>query len=158
LIDDPLKPEEALSDAQRKTANEWFDHASAIRQISGSPDQIAATERSTERWMRVSYTQWEAWLALYHRKLSLIARATETAEREPQYRPTGDSRSAQDAHVAHLKEVERYPGCTFAGADSLVKYVLGSAVLDLLVRTYAERSGVSGCAPVTPTSSNPQAL
>jgi len=108
--------------------------------------------------MRVSYTQWEAWLALYHRKLSLIARATETAEREPQYRPTGDSRSAQDAHVAHLKEVERYPGCTFAGADSLVKYVLGSAVLDLLVRTYAERSGVSGCAPVTPTSSNPQAL
>ena len=26
LIDDPLKPEEALSDAQRKSANEWFDH------------------------------------------------------------------------------------------------------------------------------------
>jgi predicted phage terminase large subunit-like protein len=26
LIDDPLKPEEALSDVQRKTANEWFDH------------------------------------------------------------------------------------------------------------------------------------
>ncbi|MGC1885932.1 MAG: hypothetical protein WA709_07525 [Stellaceae bacterium] len=26
LIDDPLKPEEALSDAQRKTANDWFDH------------------------------------------------------------------------------------------------------------------------------------
>ena len=125
MIDDPLKPEEALSDAQRKTANEWFDHASAIRQISGSPDQIAATERSTERWMRVSYTQWEAWLALYHRKLSLIARATETAEREPQYRPTDNSRSAQDAHVAHLKEVERYPGCTFAGADSLVKICLG---------------------------------
>src|SRR6202008_3818519 len=26
LIDDPLKPEEALSDAQRKAANEWHDH------------------------------------------------------------------------------------------------------------------------------------
>src|SRR6516225_5171712 len=26
LIDDPLKPEEALSQAQRKAANEWFDH------------------------------------------------------------------------------------------------------------------------------------
>jgi predicted phage terminase large subunit-like protein len=26
LIDDPLKPEEALSEAQRKTANEWYDH------------------------------------------------------------------------------------------------------------------------------------
>ena len=26
VIDDPLKPEEALSDAQRKAANEWYDH------------------------------------------------------------------------------------------------------------------------------------
>jgi predicted phage terminase large subunit-like protein len=26
LIDDPLKPEEALSEAQRRTANDWFDH------------------------------------------------------------------------------------------------------------------------------------
>ena len=26
LIDDPLKPEEALSDARRRAANEWFDH------------------------------------------------------------------------------------------------------------------------------------
>jgi hypothetical protein len=26
LIDDPLKPEEALSEAQRKSANEWFNH------------------------------------------------------------------------------------------------------------------------------------
>ena len=26
VIDDPLKPEEALSDTQRKTSNEWFDH------------------------------------------------------------------------------------------------------------------------------------
>ena len=27
LMDDPLKPEEALSDAQRQAANEWFDHS-----------------------------------------------------------------------------------------------------------------------------------
>src|SRR5438477_3954696 len=26
IIDDPLKPEEALSQAQRQTANEWYDH------------------------------------------------------------------------------------------------------------------------------------
>jgi hypothetical protein len=26
LIDDPLKPDEALSDAQRKAANDWFSH------------------------------------------------------------------------------------------------------------------------------------
>src|SRR5215467_13148317 len=26
IIDDPLKPEEALSDAQRQAANDWYDH------------------------------------------------------------------------------------------------------------------------------------
>src|SRR3954469_20610112 len=26
VIDDPLKPEEALSEAQRRAANEWYDH------------------------------------------------------------------------------------------------------------------------------------
>jgi hypothetical protein len=26
IIDDPLKPEEALSEAQRQAANEWYDH------------------------------------------------------------------------------------------------------------------------------------
>ena len=26
IIDDPLKPEEALSEAHRRGANEWFDH------------------------------------------------------------------------------------------------------------------------------------
>jgi predicted phage terminase large subunit-like protein len=32
LIDDPLKPEEALSDARRRAANEWFDHTLYSRQ------------------------------------------------------------------------------------------------------------------------------
>jgi predicted phage terminase large subunit-like protein len=32
LIDDPLKPEEALSDAQRQVANEWYDHTLYSRQ------------------------------------------------------------------------------------------------------------------------------
>ena len=26
IVDDPLKPEEALSDTQRKAVNDWFDH------------------------------------------------------------------------------------------------------------------------------------
>jgi hypothetical protein len=26
VIDDPLKPDEALSDTQRQAANEWYDH------------------------------------------------------------------------------------------------------------------------------------
>ena len=89
----------------------------------------------------VSFTQWEAWLALYHGKLLLIARAAETAERGPQYAPTDASSTAQAAHLAALKAVERYPGCTFTSPDSLAKYVLGGAILDLLVQAYAEEVG-----------------
>jgi hypothetical protein len=32
LIDDPLKPKEALSDAQRQAANDWYDHTLHSRQ------------------------------------------------------------------------------------------------------------------------------
>src|SRR5229473_1006683 len=32
LIDDPLKPEEALSDARRQATNEWYDHTLYSRQ------------------------------------------------------------------------------------------------------------------------------
>jgi NAD(P)-dependent dehydrogenase (short-subunit alcohol dehydrogenase family) len=32
LIDDPLKPEEALSETQRQAANDWFDHTLYSRQ------------------------------------------------------------------------------------------------------------------------------
>jgi hypothetical protein len=48
----------------------------------------------------VPYTQWEAWLALYHGKLLFIARAAETAVHEPKYEPTDASRAAQGAHLA----------------------------------------------------------
>jgi hypothetical protein len=44
----------------------------------------------------VSYTQWEAWLALYHDKRLFIAEAADGAERGPKYAPTvarGASRS-----------------------------------------------------------------
>ena len=80
-------------------------------------------------------------MALYHDKHLFIARAAETAERGPRYAPTDDSRTSQDAHLTRLRAAERYPGCTFTSPDSLAKYVLGSAILDLLVRAYAEEVG-----------------
>ena len=31
IIDDPLKPDEALSEVQRKSVNEWYDHSLLTR-------------------------------------------------------------------------------------------------------------------------------
>ena len=80
----------------------------------------------------VSYTQWEAWLALYHGRLLFIAKAADSAERGPKYKPTDASRAAQAAHLARLKAMDRYPGCTFTSPDNLAKHILSSAILDLL--------------------------
>jgi tetratricopeptide (TPR) repeat protein len=103
-------------------------------------DKLPPLGEALKNGIDVSYTQWEAWLALYHDKLLLIAKAANTAERGRKYAPTGDSCAAQAAHLARLRSVERYPGCTFTSADNLAKYVLGGAILDLLVEAYAEES------------------
>ncbi len=86
----------------------------------------------------VTYTQWEAWLALYHRKKLLIAKAKKRAPRGKKYAPTDATRASQAAHLARLEAAERYVGCEFSTRDELAKYVYSSVVLDLLVLQYAE--------------------
>ncbi len=86
----------------------------------------------------ISYTQWEAWLALYHGKLLLIAKAADAAERGPAYARPGDKGAAQIRHLSRLEAVKRYPGCTFASPADLAKHIAYTAILDLLVKDYAE--------------------
>src|SRR5262245_51123930 len=84
----------------------------------------------------VSYTQWEAWLALYHDKRLFIAAARDGAERGPGYAPTEASRAAQAAHLAGLREAGRYPGHTFTSPGDLAKHIAYTGILDLLVQAY----------------------
>jgi len=86
----------------------------------------------------VSYTQWEAWLALYHNKVLLIAKAGDTAERGPNHAPTDGSRAAQAAHLARLKAVRRFPGCTFTSPADLAKHIAYTVILDQLAKERAE--------------------
>jgi hypothetical protein len=88
----------------------------------------------------ISYTQWEAWLALYHGKLLLIAKAADDAERGPAYARPGDKGAAQIKHLSRLEAVRRYPGCTFASPADLAKHIAYTAILDLLVKDYAEQA------------------
>ena len=87
---------------------------------------------------RLSYTQWEAWLALYHGKRLLIAKGAPDAPRGEGFAPTDASQGAQAEHLSRLAAVKRFPGCVFTSADNLAKYVFSSAILDLLVHAYAE--------------------
>lgn len=87
----------------------------------------------------LSYTQCEAWLALYHGKRLIIAVPTEGAPRDARYQLIPDQRSAQQAHLQRLKQVERYP-IYFESPDQLALEVLSSKVLeDLLAAGPARR-------------------
>jgi hypothetical protein len=63
----------------------------AISLLAKYPDlanKLPALGVALKNDIAVYYTQWEAWLALYHGKCLLIAKAAETAERGPNYAPT----------------------------------------------------------------------
>lgn len=80
---------------------------------------------------QLSYTQWEAWLALYHRRLLIIAVPAADAARDAPCLDDGQ-RAAQQAHLARLAQVERFPGITFRNADRLAVEVLRSGLQDIL--------------------------
>jgi tetratricopeptide (TPR) repeat protein len=81
----------------------------------------------------LSYTQWEAWLALWHGKKLYIATPQATAPRDGAYRCIPEQQALQQAHLARLRGVARYPGTEFSGQEHLAAEVLRSFVLDLLV-------------------------
>jgi hypothetical protein len=50
----------------------------------------------------ISYTQWEAWLAIYHEKRLVIAKAADNAPRGPDYARTSQSLKSQQDHLQRL--------------------------------------------------------
>ncbi len=79
------------------------------------------------------YTQWEAWLALHHGKRLIIAAPEPDAPRDPGCAPTPEQIAAQQAHLARLASVERFPGIRFRSVDHLATEVWRSGLLDMLV-------------------------
>jgi hypothetical protein len=81
----------------------------------------------------LSYTQWEAWLALWHCKKLYIATPSDDAPRDERYQCEPEQQALQLAHLARLLSVARYPGIEFSGQEHLAAEVLRSFVLNLLV-------------------------
>lgn len=80
----------------------------------------------------LSYTQWEAWLALYHGKVLIIATPQDGAPRDERYQLDQDQRAAQQAHLERLRTLGRYPEIRFANADRLAVDMLRSKLQDIL--------------------------
>lgn len=87
------------------------------------------------------YTQWEAWLALYHRKPLIIAVPRDGAARDAAYRSDDSQRAAQQAHLRRLGEWERHP-IHFATPDELAKEILRSRLQEILARAGPARKPI----------------
>ena len=95
----------------------------------------------------LSYTQWEAWLTLYHRKMLIIAVPEEGASRDERYHLDPAQQAGQREHLARLTVVERYPEIRFANADRLVVEVMRSGLHDVLMSARGVRRPVRAFPP-----------
>ena len=80
----------------------------------------------------ISYTQWEAWLAIYFHKDLLIVQPAAHVARGSWFAPTDASRASQAEHLMRLKAMDRYPAPAFTSADNLIAQIFSSAVLEAL--------------------------
>jgi hypothetical protein len=74
----------------------------------------------------------------------LIAKADNAAPRGPAYAPTDASCAAQQAHLARLAAVERYPGSVFMSPDNLASQLAYTKIIDLLARAQSTSDHFSG--------------
>ena len=81
----------------------------------------------------LTYTQWEAWLALYWRKRLLIIRPASGAPRDSRFSADDNQSASQKRHVERLARVERFPSkIVFESVDSLLVAIYDSFMFDLM--------------------------
>ncbi len=114
-----------------------------LRKHPDLPVRLPPLDAALRQGAEISYTQWEAWLALYHGKLLLTAKAEPIAPRGPKFAPTDRSHEAQSAHLGRLEIMRRYPDCTFKDAPDLARHIAYTAILDLLVADYAKEAAAA---------------
>lgn len=78
------------------------------------------------------YTQWEAWLALFHGKRLIVCAPEAGALRDERFVLDEAQRSLQQEHVKRLREAGRHVEFRFANADRLALEVLRSPIGDLV--------------------------
>jgi hypothetical protein len=100
--------------------------------------RLAAKGMEREALRTLTYTQWEAWLAVgFGRDLVIVAPAEGIAHGPP-YAPTPGSRASQAEHLKRLRAINRYPETPpFTNADSLIAQIFLSAVRKALIKAEA---------------------
>jgi tetratricopeptide (TPR) repeat protein len=81
---------------------------------------------------RLSYTQWEAWLAVYHGKRLFIAVPEDGVNRDDSYRLSEAERVAQQEHLQRLRAAGSHSEIHFTDTKDLAIEVLRSKLQEIL--------------------------
>jgi Domain of unknown function (DUF4062) len=81
---------------------------------------------------QMSYTQWEAWLAIYHGKRLFVVAPAPTAQRDARYVWDVAQVAHQQAHLDRLRQLGYYDEIKFGTEDQLVKELYRSKLGDIL--------------------------
>ncbi|MES2851073.1 MAG: tetratricopeptide repeat protein [Bacteroidota bacterium] len=81
---------------------------------------------------QISYTQWEAWLAIYHNKRLFVATPVDIATRDSRYIKDPAQIAQQLAHLKQLREKGYYDEIKFSDEDELIKKLYQSKLGDIL--------------------------
>ena len=137
-LDDYIRACEAVIHLVGDMTGAWA-HPAAVKSIKVRyPDlaeRLPAIQESLEKGSPpLSYTQWEAYLAIYHGKVLIVAVPKTGAPRDAKYALQNDQHDAQQAHLERLKSLGRYPEINFESADRLSVQVLRSKLHDILAK------------------------
>jgi hypothetical protein len=87
----------------------------------------------------LSYTQWEAWLAIAHDKPLFIATPTEDADREEGFSRTEEQQENQRKHLDLLRRQARHAEIKFRDSRELLQRLLSSKLMDIIERAEKKR-------------------
>ncbi|MGI4734618.1 MAG: FxSxx-COOH system tetratricopeptide repeat protein [Janthinobacterium lividum] len=155
--------------------NEYVQHCDAVIHLVGDLTGAVTTSPSLD-WLRArypdlsqrypalqelldenstvkaSYTQWEAYLAIYHGRALLVAAPTPEALRDENLMPEPVAGSVQSSasHLTRLKQLGFYPEIKFTNVDRLAADVALSKLYDLLLMAGIQAAELPNTQPLQP--------
>ncbi len=93
----------------------------------------------------LSYTQWEAYLAVYHGKPLVIAVPEPGTKRDTRYRVEAEQQASQHAHLERLHDLGRHVEIRFNDENQLGLQIFRSSILDLLASAGIPANAIAEC-------------
>ncbi len=113
--------------------------ANSLKRHSDLKTRLPLPGAALDEGRVISYTQWEAWLALYFDKNLEVVTPRDKPGRMP--KGSDSSRAAQSDHLERLRAQGVHPNPPFTNQDNLIAQIINTSVINALVVAKAMPAG-----------------